>query len=78
MTLEMTSNPAKAAWSDLPNNTNKSWWKDPGMRKANLIILSYMIAQATGGYDKSLINNLQSMPNWVTSEWTCHLLTVSD
>ncbi|KII95906.1 hypothetical protein PLICRDRAFT_150906 [Plicaturopsis crispa FD-325 SS-3] len=53
-----------ASYQHLRNNTNSKWWRDAGLRKTNLIVCCYMIAQATGGYDKSLINGLQSIPQW--------------
>lgn len=55
---------SKFAFAQYRNNAHPQWWKDPGMRRGNLVILLYMVAQATGGYDKSLINNLQSIPTW--------------
>ncbi|OXG33120.1 hexose transporter protein [Cryptococcus neoformans Bt120] len=55
---------SKFAFAQYQNNAHPQWWKDPGMRRGNLVILLYMVAQATGGYDKSLINNLQSIPTW--------------
>ncbi|KAE8542219.1 hypothetical protein D1P53_001705 [Cryptococcus gattii VGV] len=55
---------SKFAFAEYQNNVHPQWWKDPGMRRGNFVILLYMVAQATGGYDKSLINNLQSIPTW--------------
>ncbi|WVF67416.1 hypothetical protein IAT40_002172 [Kwoniella sp. CBS 6097] len=52
------------AWQSLPNNTHPLWWKDPGLRRCVFALAFYFLAQATGGYDKSLINNLQSIPTW--------------
>ncbi|KIR50834.1 hexose transporter [Cryptococcus gattii Ru294] len=55
---------SKFAFAEYQNNVHPQWWKDSGMRRGNFVILLYMVAQATGGYDKSLINNLQSIPTW--------------
>lgn len=60
---------SKFAFAEYQNNVHPQWWKDPGMRRGNLVILLYMVAQATGGYDKSLINNLQSIPTWQEGEF---------
>lgn len=52
------------AWKACKNNTHPTWWKDAGLRKSIMAIFMYMTAQALGGYDKSLINNLQAIPTW--------------
>ncbi|GAA6032117.1 hypothetical protein JCM8097_007081 [Rhodosporidiobolus ruineniae] len=44
-------------WASLSNNIRQGWWwRDPGLRACNLTLI--------GGYDKSLMNNLQSLPSW--------------
>lgn len=52
------------AWKACRNNTNPVWYRDAGLRKSIGTIFMYMTAQALGGYDKSLINNLQAIPTW--------------
>ncbi|KAJ6256484.1 Lactose permease [Drechslerella dactyloides] len=42
----------------LPNNTNKTWWKDPGLRRLNLAIGLMFCSAAANGFDSSLINGL--------------------
>jgi hypothetical protein len=62
--------------ADIPNNTNASWWKDPGMRKGESpvrinelmkgmfhIIVLYCAVYSLG-YDGSLLNGLQALPMW--------------
>lgn len=50
------------ALKELPNNTNKSWMKDRGLRKLNLGI-AFMFASSAGtGYNGSLINGLLVLP----------------
>lgn len=84
-----------ASYQHLRNNTNSKWWRDAGLRKTNLIVCCYMIAQATGGYgmspasirgshaklvgdlDKSLINGLQSIPQWKASKCLMPLVDCS-
>ncbi|GAA6011711.1 hypothetical protein JCM10207_004219 [Rhodosporidiobolus poonsookiae] len=57
--------PVVTAWSALSNNVAPGmWWNDAGLRRCNWILACYVFIQATGGYDKSLLNNLQSMPKW--------------
>ncbi|KAK4688187.1 hypothetical protein P7C73_g1921, partial [Tremellales sp. Uapishka_1] len=46
------------------NNTNKSWWKDPGLRLSVFSITIVYATQAMSGYDKSLNSTLQSLPDW--------------
>ncbi|GAA5894048.1 hypothetical protein JCM6882_007971 [Rhodosporidiobolus microsporus] len=55
----------EAAWKSLSNNISPGrWWTDPGLRKCNFILACYIFIQATGGYDKSLLNSLQSLEAW--------------
>ncbi|OQD77576.1 hypothetical protein PENDEC_c002G04081 [Penicillium decumbens] len=50
----------------LPNNTNKNWLKDRGLRKLNLGI-AFMFASSAGtGYNGSLINGLLVLPQFST------------
>ncbi|KAK6330451.1 hypothetical protein TWF696_003342 [Orbilia brochopaga] len=44
--------------SQLPNNTNSKWWKDPGLRRLNLAIGLMFCSAAANGFDSSLINGL--------------------
>jgi hypothetical protein len=49
----------------LGNNTNTKWWKDPGMRKLNFMILCVITAQMTCGYDEAVVGNFQAMKPWL-------------
>jgi len=49
----------------LGNNTNPVWWKDPGMRKLNFMILCIITAQMTCGYDEAVVGNFQAMKPWL-------------
>jgi hypothetical protein len=55
------------SFADLPNNTNKSWWKDPGMRRGMIHIFILYTAVYSLGYDGSLLNGLQALPAWQTN-----------
>jgi sugar porter (SP) family MFS transporter len=51
--------------NDLPNNTHPQWWRDPGMRKLNLLLLSCYLGAMANGYVSSLISNLITNPRWL-------------
>ncbi|UOH85352.1 hypothetical protein LQV05_002173, partial [Cryptococcus neoformans] len=51
-------------FSDLPNNTASKWWKDPGMRKSFVHIITLYTAVYSLGYDGSLLNGLQALTEW--------------
>ncbi|KAF3901988.1 hypothetical protein ABW21_db0208012 [Orbilia brochopaga] len=44
--------------SNMPNNTNPTWWKDPSLRRLNLAIGLMFCSAAANGFDSSLINGL--------------------
>ncbi|RFU34788.1 hypothetical protein B7463_g1558, partial [Scytalidium lignicola] len=46
------------------NNTNPHWWRDPGLRLNvfHCIVLYFCVFYL--GYDASLLNGLQAMPQW--------------
>ena len=48
----------------LANNTHPKWWKDPGMKKLNFLLLSSYIGAITNGYISSLISNLIANPRY--------------
>ncbi|KAJ5759691.1 hexose transporter [Penicillium odoratum] len=52
--------------SDLRNNTHAQWWKDPGLRKLNLLLLGAMLGGVGFGYDASLVNGLLANDRWFT------------
>ncbi|KAK3675863.1 hypothetical protein LTR78_004055 [Recurvomyces mirabilis] len=51
--------------SKLTANTT-SWWKDPGRRKLNLLLVIALVSSATNGYDGSLMNGVQSIPYYLS------------
>ncbi|KIR51742.1 sugar transporter [Cryptococcus gattii Ru294] len=53
-------------FSDLPNNTASKWWRDPGMRKSFVHIITLYTAVYSLGYDGSLLNGLQALTEWNT------------
>ncbi|KAF5376384.1 hypothetical protein D9757_008658 [Collybiopsis confluens] len=46
------------------NNTNRNWWNDPGLRKITAWIVLLYCGSFTIGYDGSLLNGLQALPQW--------------
>jgi len=54
----------KQTFSQLKNNTNPSWWKDPGLRVNVLHCIGLYFCVFYLGYDASLLNGLQAMPQW--------------
>ncbi|KAF4547901.1 Sugar (and other) transporter-like protein 28 [Elsinoe fawcettii] len=60
----MAGDIATKSWSEYKNNTNPSWWRDPGLRWnvwqcAGLYFCVFYL-----GYDASLLNGLQALPQW--------------
>ncbi|KAI9735938.1 MAG: hypothetical protein M1834_001404 [Cirrosporium novae-zelandiae] len=51
-----------AEYKALPNNTNSSWIRDPGLRKLNLGITLMFCSAASNGFDGGLINGLLALP----------------
>ncbi|KAH8665714.1 general substrate transporter [Tricladium varicosporioides] len=49
----------------LSNNTHEKWWKDPGMRRLNFMIVCVITAQMTCGYDEAVVGNFQAMKPWL-------------
>jgi hypothetical protein len=46
-----------------------SWWKEPGMRGLYICLMFAVLTSATNGYDGSMMNGLQALDQWVTSEY---------
>ncbi|GFZ48477.1 hypothetical protein JCM24511_06225 [Saitozyma sp. JCM 24511] len=59
----MTGAPEYTTWR---NNTNSSWWKDPGLRRSMVHVFVLYLCVFTFGYDGSLLNGLQTLPQWQT------------
>jgi sugar porter (SP) family MFS transporter len=49
---------------ELSNNTHPQWWKDPGLRKLNFVLLTCHIGLIANGYMSSLVSNLMANPRW--------------
>jgi MFS family permease len=43
---------------------SRPWWRIPHLLKLNAILLVTMLFSATMGYDNSMMNGLQSLPQW--------------
>ncbi|KAI5841583.1 general substrate transporter [Tricharina praecox] len=41
-----------------------TWYKDPGLRKLYLLLGTVIMVSATNGFDGSMMNGLQTVPNW--------------
>lgn len=46
------------------SRTEKPWFLTPHLVKLNLLLLSGLLSQATSGFDGSMLNGLQSLPQW--------------
>lgn len=46
------------------NNTHRLWWRDPGLRSLNILLLSSFLGSIANGYDVSLISGLEATPRW--------------
>lgn len=55
---------APSHFSTLKNNTNPTWYKDAGLRKNVLHCVGLYFAVFYLGYDASLMNGLQAIPEW--------------
>ncbi|GJP87671.1 hypothetical protein CBS115989_10459 [Aspergillus niger] len=42
-----------------------TWWRSPHLRKVNLFMVILSLFSSPGGFDGSLVNGLQAMPEWV-------------
>lgn len=51
-------------YTTLANNTNPTWYKDAGLRKNVFHCVGLYFAVFYLGYDASLMNGLQSIPEW--------------
>ncbi|KAI1121208.1 general substrate transporter [Nemania abortiva] len=59
-----TLNTEVATYSLFQNNTNKRWWLDPGLRINVLHCCCLYFCVFYLGYDASLLNGLQNIPQW--------------
>lgn len=49
-------------YATLPNNTNRSWLRDKGLRRLNFGVLLMFASAAANGYDGALMNGLLTIP----------------
>ncbi|KAK0760467.1 hypothetical protein N5P37_006661, partial [Trichoderma harzianum] len=50
--------------ANVTNNTHRLWWRDPGLRSLNVLLLSCFLGSIANGYDVSLISGLEAIPRW--------------
>ncbi|OPB44720.1 hypothetical protein A0O28_0088570 [Trichoderma guizhouense] len=50
--------------ANVTNNTHRLWWRDPGLRSLNILLLSCFLGSIANGYDVSLISGLEAIPRW--------------
>ncbi|PSK37359.1 High-affinity glucose transporter [Elsinoe australis] len=60
----MADQQATKSWKDYKNNTDPSWWRDPGLRRNVYQCVGLYFCVFYLGYDASLLNGLQPMPQW--------------
>lgn len=49
---------------DVTPKLEKAWWKYPMLLKLNLLLLCAFLGQTTTGFDGSMLNGMQSLPQW--------------
>ncbi|KAK0103676.1 hypothetical protein ONS95_005686 [Cadophora gregata] len=47
----------------LPKRT-KPWYRTPGLLKLNVLMLCALLTQIASGFDSSMLNGMQSLPQW--------------
>ncbi|CEL11124.1 general substrate transporter [Aspergillus pseudodeflectus] len=52
------------ALKDVIPKDRKPWWKDWTLLKLNTLLLCALITQIASGYDSSMLNGMQSLPQW--------------
>lgn len=55
-----------STFANVSNNTHPQWWRDPGLRTLNILLLSSFLGSIANGYDNSLISGLEAIPRWFT------------
>ncbi|KAH8884157.1 general substrate transporter [Thozetella sp. PMI_491] len=50
--------------SDVIPKRDKPWWRDPTLVKLNLLLLCALLTQTASGFDASMLNGMQSLPQW--------------
>lgn len=49
---------------DVIPQRDKPWWRDGPLLLLNFLLLSALLTQTASGFDSSMINNMQSLPQW--------------
>lgn len=49
---------------DVIPKRSKPWWRDWTLLKLNTLLLCALLTQITSGYDGSMLNGMQSLPQW--------------
>lgn len=49
---------------DVVPKRDKPWWRDWTLVKLNLLLLCALLTQTAQGFDASMINGVQSLPQW--------------
>lgn len=52
------------ALKDVIPKRSKPWWRDGTLIKLNLLLLCALLTQTASGYDGSMLNGMQSLPQW--------------
>ncbi|KAJ6079601.1 hypothetical protein N7467_009354 [Penicillium canescens] len=62
--LTHSSNFEGLALKDVIPKDRKPFWKDGTLLKLNTLLLCALLTQITSGYDGSMLNGMQSLPQW--------------
>lgn len=49
---------------DVLPKRDKPWWRDARLVKLNLLLLCALLTQTASGFDSSMLNGMQSLPQW--------------
>ncbi|TPX13631.1 uncharacterized protein E0L32_005834 [Thyridium curvatum] len=49
---------------DVIPKRSKPWWRDPTLVKLNALLLCALLTQTAQGFDASMINGMQALPEW--------------
>lgn len=50
--------------SDVVPRRKEPWWKDWTLLKLNTLLLCALLTQIASGYDGSMLNGMQALPQW--------------
>ena len=49
---------------DVIPNTRAPWYRDGTLLKLNFLLLAALLTQTASGFDASMLNGMQSLPQW--------------